>query len=98
MKRITYIYLVLVAMLSTFAAIERSENNDFAIIIEPKWQDLEQEPANAKKFGGKLILVGSITVKKRSKEHVALSKIYLRWQGKPIDTLVGSLYKKEPDK
>ncbi len=78
--------------------IEKSKNDDFTIIIEPKWQDLEREPDKAKEFGGKLILVGSITLKKRSKEHVALSRIYLRWEGQEIDNLVGSLYKKEPDK
>lgn len=98
MKRITSLCLIITATLSTFASIERSKNDDFAIIIEPKWQDLEREPEKAKEFGGKLILVGSITLKKRSKEHVSLSKFWLRWNGAPIDNLVGSLYKKESDK
>lgn len=98
MKHIAYGIIVLGITLSTFALVEKGKTDDFSIIIDSKWQDLEREPAKAKEFGGKLILVGSITLKKRSKEHVALSKIYLRWEGAPIENLVGSLYKKELDK
>lgn len=97
MKRIVYGLLLFIST-NIIGLVEKGKSDDFSIIIESKWQDLEREPAKAKEFGGKLILVGSITVKKRSKEHVALSKIYLRWKGCPIETLTGSLYKKETDK
>lgn len=98
MKHRVHGLLILVTTLNAFALVEKGKSDDFSIIIESKWQDLEKEPAKAKEFGGKLILVGSITLKKRSKEYVSLSKIYLRWNGCPIDNLVGSLYKKELDK
>lgn len=98
MKHRVHGLLILVTTLNAFALVEKGKSNDFSIIIESKWQDLEKEPAKAKEFGGKLILVGSITLKKRSKEHVSLSKIYLRWNGCLIENLIGSLYKKELDK
>lgn len=98
MKQLTIACLIFTASQAFSAHVTQSSNDDFAIIIESKWQDLEHEPAKAAEFGGKLILVGSITVKKHSKEQVALSRIYLRWKGQPIDNLVGSLYKKESDK
>jgi hypothetical protein len=98
MKHRVHRLLILVTTLNTFALVEKGKTDDFSIIIESKWQDLEKEPAKAKEFGGKLILVGSITLKKRSKEHVSLSKIYLRWNGCQIENLIGSLYKKELDK
>jgi len=72
--------------------------NEFSVVLEPKWENLEPNAKKTKEFGGKWMLVGSITFKKNSKEPVNLSKIYLNWQGKTIKNLVGSLYKKKSDK
>lgn len=72
--------------------------NEFSVILEPKWENLESNTKKTEEFGGKWVLVGSITFKKNSKESVNLNNIYLRWQGENIENLVGSLYKKKSDK
>jgi len=71
---------------------------DFSIILEQKWQNLERNQEKNKEFGGKWILIGSITFEKKSKEFISLDKINLRWNGDNIDNLIGSLYKKYPEK
>lgn len=71
--------------------------DDFQIILEPIWQDLEGNRARSQQFDGKWILVGSITFKKKAKEAVNLSRLYLHWTGKKIGTLMGSLYRKNMD-
>jgi hypothetical protein len=70
----------------------------FQLILEPRWDDLEQNAQKEQQFGSKLILIGKIIFKKKTKEDMKLSKIFLQWHGDSIDTLSGSLYKKEPDK
>lgn len=45
-------------------------------------------------FGGKWVLVGSITFKKKSKEQLFIDTLSLSWKGQHIDHLVASLYKK----
>lgn len=72
--------------------------NDFSISLEPTWQDLESNPDNINKFGGKWILVGSITFKKRAKDSINLEKIYLKWNGPLLDNAIASLYRGRPDK
>jgi len=91
------IYLVPIFLLTTTFSLYTTAN-EFSVILEPKWENLEPNTTKTKKFGGKWVLVGNITFKKNSKEPVNLSKIYLNWQGKTIKNLVGSLYKKKSDK
>lgn len=67
---------------------------DYSIDLQPIWKNLEANEASAKQFGGKWILVGSITFKKRSKENVALHSLRLQWNGAHIPSLFGTLYKK----
>jgi len=64
------------------------------VVVQAKWQNLENNPKRIKRFGGKWILVGSIVFKKRSSDIIYLDEIQLTWKGKPIDNLVGSLYEK----
>ncbi|HEV2601313.1 MAG TPA: hypothetical protein VGT41_03375 [Candidatus Babeliales bacterium] len=82
--------LLMISCLSLSAS-----NNDFKLIIEPCWKDLEQCVYKTKFFGGKWILVGSITFKKKSKESVDLNHLYLHWIGHPMERLVASLYKQQ---
>jgi len=70
----------------------------FQLILEPRWDDLEQNASKEKQFGSKLILIGKIIFKKKTIDDIKLSKIFLQWHGDHIDALSGSLYKKEPDK
>lgn len=64
----------------------------------PQWQDLESNEKKVKEFGGKWILAGSITFKKKAKDTVHLHRIYLQWNGDRIESLSGSLYKADADK
>jgi hypothetical protein len=74
-------------------------HNEFELVVEPHWRNLEQKTvASAQRFGGKWILIGSITLNKKGKEHVDFNKLYLRWQGPQLDSLFGSLYRKHPHK
>lgn len=97
MKHLILIFIVLSAI--PIAAVDvPASSEDFQLIIEPAWQNLHSDPQNSKLFGGKWILVGSITFKKKAKEAVNLNKIELHWNGEPIEDLLGSLYRKNPDK
>jgi len=71
--------------------------DDYKIILEPIWQDLEGNAARSCEFDGKWILAGSITFRKKAKESVNLSRLYLHWTGAKIGHLLGSLYKKNLD-
>jgi len=71
---------------------------DYTIIVEPRWLDLERNNQNTELFGGKWILAGSITFRKKSKETIYLSKLTFRWKGNKLENLLGSLYKKDLDK
>src|SRR3989304_2055610 len=71
---------------------------DCHVCVEPKWSNLEQSKEKEKKFGGKLMLVGTFTFRKRCKECVKLNKLILRWHGENIENLCASLYKKLPEK
>ena len=74
-------------------------SSECTIVIEPKWYDLEKSRQDSGIFGGKWILAGSITFRKKSKDTVYLSKLTLRWRGKRrINNLLGSLYRKNLDK
>jgi len=95
MKYVTY-FIPIFVLTTTF--LSHTTANEFSVTLEPKWENLEPNTRKTKEFGGKWILVGSITFKKNSKEPVNLNKIYLSWQGEAIKNLVGSLYKKKLDK
>ncbi|MDP3889358.1 MAG: hypothetical protein Q8Q25_02330 [bacterium] len=94
MKYISHIIILLISLSSSCHAV----SNDFSIKLEPQWKDLEQDPHKEKRFGGKLILAGSISFKKKSKETLCINKLHLQWHGPQMDNLVASLYKKNLDK
>lgn len=93
MKRFIILLLLLPSSSRLHSATQPTE--DFNIIMEPTWKDLEQDPLHAKKFGGKWILVGTITFKKKAQDKVHLHRLYLQWQGPKIENLIGSLYTSE---
>jgi hypothetical protein len=84
--------------MSLSSAVIADSLEDFNVILAPQWHDLEYSQEKAKQFGGKWILAGSITFKKKAKDTVHLSRIYLQWEGLPIENLVASLYKTDSDK
>ncbi len=67
------------------------------ITLKPKWRDLDGNSTKAAQFGGRWILVGSITFK-RCKDPICIETINLHWNGDHLDNLVASLYKKNLDK
>ncbi len=72
--------------------------NSFEFIIEPQWQELDNNPITIKQYGGKWILAGMLKVKKRSKQTVILNRLILKWKGSFLENLTASLYKKPLDK
>ena len=84
--------LLLGASLALFKV--KTQQDAFRVILEAKWQDLENNAQKIKQFGGKWILAGSIVFKKRSSEILFLDTIQLNWKGEKIDNMIGSLYEK----
>ena len=68
--------------------------DNFDIILKSKWKELGCKDNNCADFGGKWILVGSITFKRRSKEPISISQINLSWHGAQLTDLTASLYRK----
>lgn len=67
------------------------------ISIKPEWTVLDTSD-HADKFGGKWILAGKITFKKRTKDPIALQKISFSWHGpQKIKKLNASLYQQIPN-
>jgi hypothetical protein len=94
MKRIH----VSLAILMSLGAAECVANfNDFQVILEPMWENLQHDSQRAKELGGEWILLGSITFKKKS-EDIWLQYMCLKWHGQHIKHLNASLYKKNLDK
>lgn len=95
MKRLLWI---IVMAAGCNAKTEHHDHEEVRVIVEPKWQNLEPNHAHACQFGGKWMLAGSITFKKKTKDTLYLTELDLHWNGKPLDNLVGSLYDKPLDK
>lgn len=96
--RLTMILLLLNTCPFLSAKNRRFPTNLYSIVLEPKWENIENNEDKMKQFGTKWLLVGSITFKKKSKQIVNLSKLTLHWRGPHLKNLVGSLYKKNPDR
>ncbi len=72
--------------------------SDCLISMEPQWDNLCKDPDHIVRFGGKWIVIGSISFRKKTKDPTKLETLKLAWRGKQIDYLHGSLYKKFPEK
>jgi hypothetical protein len=95
MKRINVSLVILMSL----GTVECATNfSDFQVILEPMWENLQDDSQRAKEFGGKWILLGSITFKKKSKEDIRLQNMCLKWNGQHIKHLNASLYRKSLDK
>lgn len=71
---------------------------DFDVTLQPEWTNLDENNTTVHDFGGKWMLAGSITFKKKIKEPVSIKRILLTWNGDTINNLIASLYKKDLDK
>lgn len=91
-----FFYIIAMSISCTIFAASRID--DFVITLDPTWQILECDHNKCKEFGGKWVIIGSIIFKKKAKEPVNLTRLYLRWHGHHLDALVASLYKKPEDK
>lgn len=96
MKHVAHITLACFTFF--YSALWALPSQDFKVRLEPTWQNLEKNNLNRDNFGGKWILVGCITFKKRAKIPVTLNHIHLQWYGDNLDNLMGSLYKHTQDK
>jgi len=72
----------------------KAKPNQFVIILESKWDDLEKK-RKRKIFNDKWILAGDIIFKKKAPDIISLKELHLSWKGKKIENLIGSLYEKE---
>jgi hypothetical protein len=86
------------SIIASSLLIQVSKAEEFNIVLKSKWCDLDGNCTKATDFGGKWILVGSITFKKRCKDPICMETINLHWNGEKIDNLIASLYKKNLDK
>ena len=91
-------YMQCVLIIASTLPIHMSRAEEFNIVLKSKWCDLDGNCTKATQFGGKWMLVGSITFKKRCKDPICIETINLRWNGEKIDNLIASLYKKNFDK
>jgi hypothetical protein len=89
-------YALLIIISNLFIHLCKAE--EFNIILKPKWCNLDNNCTKETEFGGKWILVGSITFKKRCKDPICIETISLHWNGEHLDNLVASLYKKNLEK
>ncbi|GEM_PF-3323414 len=67
------------------------------LFINQEWKDLDTCERD-KTFQARWILTTTFIFKRRDKEFIALDEIDLAWHGPRVKNLVGSLYKKEPDR
>ncbi len=82
----------------TLIPLHVGSDDPFLISLEPCWQCLDDNNGSCAQFGGKWVLIGNITFKKRSlKDSIYLQQLRLLWTGPHIDTLSASLYKKNFD-
>lgn len=91
MKRL--MHLILPIIISILCTQTRAVDN-FDIVLKSKWKELGCSGNKCADFGGKWILVGSITFKRRSKEPIYVDEINLSWYGEKLDNLTASLYRK----
>lgn len=80
--------------MSVFTHCNIVTTDNFSIVVKPKWRNLDSNDKQSSTFGGKWVLVGSITFKKKSKEPLSLNTMTLSWNGETMDNLVASLYLK----
>lgn len=103
MKKIPYLGLygvimikyVIILALALNVLVHALEND---IILKPKWQEICNNDNKCASFGGKWVLVGSITFKRKSKEPIFLDEIDFAWHGEKMDNLIASLYRKPYNK
>lgn len=90
-----FIKPILVIIIFLSIPLHALEND---IILKSKWKELCNNDDKCINFGGKWIVVGSITFKRKTKEPIYLDEINLVWQGEKIDNLTASLYRKNCNK
>jgi hypothetical protein len=93
-RRIQYALAIIISVLPIYVCA----TEEFNIILKSKWCDLDGNCTKVQEFGGKWVLVGSITFKKRCKDPICIETISLHWNGEPLDNLLASLYKKNLEK
>lgn len=101
MKRIALFFLVSVFPLIAAKEVERQKTEGCELNISSEWRNLEDtcKGEYTEKFGGRWMLAGTFIFKNRSGDTVPLTELDLAWKGKlKISDLVGSLFKKEPNK
>jgi len=96
MKRSSCIMFICATM--SFPLKARAENSSaiehFSITLKSKWEDLDKNKKRKIVFNDKWILAGDITFKKKAPDFIFLQELHLKWKGKKISNIIGSLYEK----
>lgn len=92
-----YIVLIYIIFLKSPELHSYLKNSACEVTINPEWKNLD-DYEKAEKFGGKWMLAGKITIKKRTKDTVVLHELDLAWEGsEKITHLDASLYRQMPN-
>jgi hypothetical protein len=99
MKRINSIGSIFALGVIQLAAQSiNTAHDDFVVTLESTWHCLDDNDSSCSQFGGKWMLVGNITFRKKSiQDSIHLRQLKLHWDGPFIDSLSASLYKKNFD-
>ncbi len=90
--------IITLSIIQLINASDTSMLDDFLITLESTWHCLDDNDGSCSLFGGKWVLVGNITFRKKSiQDSVHLQQLKLHWNGPFISSLSASLYKKNFD-
>lgn len=73
------------------------ESKECVVAIESLWRELNNPAQSNQLADEKLVVIGKITFKNKTDESIKLNTMHLTWHGSPINYMLGSLYKADPD-
>jgi hypothetical protein len=98
MKLTSVIGLILALGTTQLVSHSNAILDDFVVTLESTWRCLDDTDGSCLQFGGKWVLIGNITFRKKSvKDSIHLNQLKLHWDGPFINALSASLYKKSFD-
>ena len=89
---------IMLACTQLVAGSNNTIHDDFLVTLESTWHCLDDSDGSCSQFGGKWVLIGNITFRKKPvQDSIHLQQLKLHWHGPFIDALSASLYKKNFD-
>lgn len=101
MKHIPLLSAAIISFLSTFNVLSLPpclrQEKQCSILIASQWTILEDNKGRIQEFGTPTI-IANITFKKYITDQIDLNSLRLKWHGPAIDHVMGSLYRRDPNK